>query len=282
MPAIADSGALFDPERMLAQHQAALTLLQGMLSNPKLAHVRWLDLACGNGQIIAHLKENLNDRARAKLHYVGYDIDNVHTRHAEKIAQSMRLAGCDFGIGELANFHRDDRTNGEWDFITLTNTVHEINPLSLASILMAALERLRNSGCLFVYDMNRLSSPELGAVLWTGAEFSEILTQLCSSLGCTHYEPAVGTWSHRSCDGWNAQINRAHMGLPSDWICNKDNATETTADCIEAILKRKLAQTRKALEGLTRFGAETTDEVIDKERLLFDFWAITRALEVQR
>lgn len=282
MPAIADSAAIFDPERMLAQHQAALTLLQGMLSNPQVDHVRWLDLASGRGQIIAHLQKNLTPKARAKLHFVGYDIDNLHTRHAERIAQSMGLAKCDFGIGELAGFHRDEKTDGPWDFITLTNTVHEISPRSLASILMAALARLRDTGCLFVYDMDRLSSPELGAVLWTGSEFSEILTALCSSLGCVGYEPAVGTWAHRSCDGWNAQINRVHMQLPADWIGRAEKTVEAAAQCIEAILKRKLAQTRKALEALTRFGAETPEEVADKEKLLFDFWAITRALEVQK
>src|SRR5690349_10081573 len=102
MAAIADSDAIFDPERMLPQHQAALTLLQGMLSNPQLAQVRWLDLACGKGQIIAHLQKNLSQKARAKLQLVGYDIDNHHTRLAERTARLMGLAKCDFGIGELA------------------------------------------------------------------------------------------------------------------------------------------------------------------------------------
>src|ERR1700726_3728410 len=120
MPAIADSTAFFDHERMLAPHQAALTLLQGMLSDPKVEHVHWLDLACGKGQIIAHLRRNLNDSARAKLHFSGYDIDNHHTRHAEQLAQSMGLAKCDFSIGELAEFYHNDRTRGPWDFITLT------------------------------------------------------------------------------------------------------------------------------------------------------------------
>jgi SAM-dependent methyltransferase len=282
MAPIADSSAIFDPERMLAQHQAALTLLQGMLSNPLVGQVRWLDLASGKGQIIAHLQKNLTEKARAKLQFVGYDIDNHHTRQAEKTAQAMGLAKCDFGIGELADFHRNDKTDGPWDFITLTNTVHEVSPQSLASILMAALERLQETGCLFVYDMDRLSSPELGAVLWTGSEFSEILTTLCTALGCPHYEPAVGTWSHRSCDGWNAQIKREHMQLPSDWKDRVAKAVEATVQCIEAVLKRKLTHTRKALEALTRFGAETGEEAADKERLLFDFWAITRALEVQK
>ncbi len=159
--------------------------------------------------------------------------------------------------------------------------MHEINPKSLASILVAALERLRPTGCLFIYDMTRLSPLELGAVLWTGAEFSEILSALCSSIGCSGYEPAVGTWSHSSCDGWNAQINRAHMQLPVGFESRAKVAVEATRQCIETILKRKLVQTRKALEALTRFGPETGEEAADKEKLLFGFWAVTRALEEQ-
>lgn len=282
MPAIADSAAIFDSERMLAQHQAALTLLQGMLSNPHADQIRWLDLASGKGQIIGHLKKNLSERARAKLHFVGYDIDNHHTRHAEQTARSMGLANCDFGIGELADFHRNDKTCGPWDFITLTNTVHEVAPKSLASILMSAMERLKETGCLFVYDMDRLASQELGAVLWTGSDFSEILTALCTSLGCTNYEPAVGTWTHRSCDGWNAQIKPEHMQLPVDWRSRSATSVQVAIHKIEAILTRKLSETKKALEALTRFGAETGAEAADKERLLFDFWAITRAMEEQR
>jgi hypothetical protein len=267
---------------MLAQHQAALTLLQGMLGNPQINQVRWLDLASGKGQILAHLEKNLTEKARAKLHFFGYDVDNHHTRQAERIAQTMQLAKSEFGIGELANFHRNDKTRGPWEFITLTNTVHEISPKSLATILMNALERLHETGCLFVYDMDRLSSPELGAVLWTGSEFSEILATLCGSLGCTDYEPAVGTWSHRLCNGWNAQLNRAHMQLPADWRNRIETAVKATVNHIQAILQRKLDQTQKALEALTRYGSETGQEAADKEKLLFDFWAITRALEVQK
>jgi ubiquinone/menaquinone biosynthesis C-methylase UbiE len=47
---------------MLTQHQAALTLLQRLLADPGVSQLNWLDLACGKGQIITHLDENLVDR----------------------------------------------------------------------------------------------------------------------------------------------------------------------------------------------------------------------------
>lgn len=175
MTSIADSDAFFDDGRMLAQHQAALTLLQGMLADPKLPTIHWLDLASGRGQIIAHLEQNLTEKFRKKLHFVGYDIDNLHTRHAQKIASSMELGGCRFGIGELARFSQHSVTTGPWNFITITNTIHEISPSSLADIIANALVRLHDSGCLFIYDMDNLPAPELGAVMWTAQEITEIV-----------------------------------------------------------------------------------------------------------
>lgn len=244
--------------------------------------VRWLDLASGKGQIIGGLKSNLSDKGREKLHFFGYDIENRHTLHAENIAKSMNLAKCDFGVGDLAEFHRSEKTNGPWNFITLTNAVHEISPWDLAQILVHVLERLHDSGCLYMYDMDQLSSPELGAVLWTGSEFSEVLATLCRSLGCPEYVPEVGTWPHRSCNGWNVLLIRDHMQLPEDWLSRTKEAVEATTKCIKEVLLRKLRLTQKALEALTKFGSETGQEATDKVKLLYDFFAITRVLEVPK
>ena len=176
MNAIADSDAFFDPERMLAQHQAALTLLQGMLSDPESPQINWLDLASGRGQIISHLQKNLSETERQKIAFQGYDIDNSHSRTAAKTAEAMGLAKYGFEIGELGQFWQRDSTNGPFDFITLTNTVHEIHPACFAEILTRCIERLDDNGRLFIYDMEKLPVPELGAVLWTAEEVKTILT----------------------------------------------------------------------------------------------------------
>src|SRR5690606_5493017 len=116
-----------------------------------------------------------------------------------------------FVIGEIAAFHQNPSTVGPWDFVTLTNTVHEIEPKSLATILVECITRLTEDGCLFVYDMEQLPSPELGAVTWTADEMRTILHSLTRSLGCTAYHPEVGKWRHQSCAGWNSQLHLADM-----------------------------------------------------------------------
>src|SRR5687767_11834890 len=132
MASLADSDAALDMERLLAQHQAALTLLQGMLSDPACQELSWLDLACGKGQIIAHLSENLSPLERKKISLLGYDIENAYSKQAKKIAESMGLASFVFEVGALGRFWENGATAGPWRFITLTNTVHEITPDSLA------------------------------------------------------------------------------------------------------------------------------------------------------
>jgi hypothetical protein len=55
-----------------------------------------------------------------------------------------------------------------------------------------------------------------------------------------------------------------------------------TAKHIEDLLTIKFRQITGALESLTKFGSETGEETQTKEKLLFDYWAISRALEVKR
>ena len=279
MNSIADSDAYFNPERMLVQHQAALTLLQGMLANPAQGELQWLDVACGRGQIIAHLKDVLSDNHRQKIHYFGYDIDNAHSRIAKQTAEGLSLGAVNFEIGNLSRFHETVPQGQTFDFITLTNTVHEIHPTNLAEIIFNCVSRLSSDGCFFVYDMDQLPSAELGAVLWSASEIKSIVATMCAALGAGKYEPAVGQWQHRSCNGWNIQIQRPHLQIEADISGLKTDVVSATAKRIQDLVVEKIKQTKSALESLTQYGAETGDEASAKEAYLYDYWALTRALE---
>lgn len=278
MVSLADSSAFFDTDRLLAQHQAALTVLQGMLSNPTCQELAWLDLACGKGQIIAHLMDILSETERKKLKFVGFDIENTFTRHAKRIAESVGLGSVNFHIGELSLFWQHNATTGPWRFITLTNTIHEISPEVLAEIVVRCIERLHEQGCLFIYDMDRLPEAELGAVPWSAPEMKSILWTLFKSLGCERYEPSVGKWQHRECNGWNAQLLRANMDLPADYRDRIPNAVATTAAIIRDLLAGRLVRVNAALESLAENGSASGEEDDEKLNLLYEFWAVSRAL----
>jgi SAM-dependent methyltransferase len=277
MTSLADSSAVL-VEINLPQHQAALTLLQGVLSDPACSKLKWLDLACGKGQIVAHLEKNLGVTARSKIELVGYDIENSYSKQAKQLAESKGLSSCRFEVGALSGFWQNPYTSGPWDFITLTNTAHEIAPESIAEIFIRCIERLDNNGCLFLYDMERLPNPELGAVPWTAAEMQAILMTLLRGLGCATYRPEVGQWEHRSCRGWNAQIKKSHLQLPSNYSGSIPTAIDLSKKHIHSLLEDRLRRVNDALESLAEYPAETGEEGDQKVALLYEFWAVYRAL----
>lgn len=69
---------------MLPQHQAAITLLSSLLQNTQVDKFYWLDLACGKGQIISQLNENLTIENRKKIIYHGYDINVDYLKELNK------------------------------------------------------------------------------------------------------------------------------------------------------------------------------------------------------
>lgn len=280
MTTLADSSAVLEYYN-LPQHQAALTLLQGILSDPACTRLRWLDLACGKGQIVAHLDRNLGAYARSKIELVGYDIENSYSKQAKRLAESKGLASCCFEVGALGNFWSNQHTSGPWGFITLTNTTHEIAPRSLAEIFIRCIERLDENGCLFLYDMERLPNPELGAVPWSAVEIQTVIATVLCELGCSNYKPEVGQWVHRSCRGWNAQIKRSHLDLPTDFRENIPRSIENTNKLIKDLLTTRLARANSALESLAEHPAETGEEADDKIAFLYEFWAVYRSVGEQ-
>lgn len=278
MSVLADSDAVQDHERQFAQHQAILTIVQGVLNNPAIAEFCWLDLACGKGQIITHLDVNLGDKARKKIRYFGYDIQPDHTRLAEERAEGLGLKSLNFKHGDLSAFSKLYPADCSFDLITLTNTVHEVAPQSVASLLMDAIERLSDRGLLFVYDMESLPVPELGAVTWTRSEVKDLLATLISTLGVTEYEPEPGQWRHKSCYGWNVQLERRFIPLTPDILrVRAATAIAATEARIQILMSNKLATCSASLESITKYGTETEQENADKIALLFQFWALVRA-----
>ena len=167
-----------------------------------------------------------------------------------------------------------------FDFITLTNTIHEIEPLRLAKLFLSCVLRLTDTGALFIYDMERIKPPEVGALPWSRDDIRRIVHRLLDALGASTYRPEVALWNHKTCNGWNVQLQRQHINLSRAEAAEREStAVQETLAEISDLLRRRLADCRASLEALTRYGAETAEEHDDKERLLFEFWALSRALE---
>lgn len=280
MNSLADSDSFYSDDRLLPQHQAVLTIIKNLLDNPRQDDFRWLDLACGKGQLITHLDRILSTGARAKISYVGYEINNESARNAQRRAESLGLKSVTMEIGELSSFGTKFSVNDRFDFITFINTFHELQPFSFAKILYEAVFRLSGTGSVFMYDLETLSPLELGAIVFTAPEIKEVVTAFLESLGVIAYKPEPGHWRHKNSEAWDLQISKAYLGIDDAEINRKRlEVIEATERKIKELLTLKLQVCRSSLESLTKFGAENEAEEIDKERQVFDFFALCRALE---
>jgi len=282
MGAIADSDAVHDIRRILPQHQSALTLLNGKLQNPAVQSFRWLDLACGKGQIISQLEENLSANQRQKLAYLGYDINVEHTRTAERMADALQFASYSFQHGDMSSFNGVVDSGMKFDFITCTNTAHELQPGAFAALFLDALRRLSPKGELFVYDMESLTKPELGALPWRSAEINTLLNAAFEVLGTSfHVEPSG--WSHSTCKGWSVTIQREYIDKTDEQIGEaQQQISERLESEIGKILDERLQECNRMLDSFCRFGAETADDATAKLLALYEFWALHRAKEVRQ
>ncbi|MCW1981211.1 SAM-dependent methyltransferase [Xanthomonas arboricola] len=282
MSLIADSDAVLDGGRILPQHQAALTLLNAKLQDPDVAELRWLDMACGRGQIIAQLLENITPQNRSKLVYVGFDIHVDHTRVAERLASKLSLKDYSFHQGDLTKFSGIVDSHTDFDFITFTNTAHEVSPSDFSRIMLEAILRLSPSGDLFIYDMESLTEPELGALPWNANEISVLFKAIFDILE-PRFSVQPSTWRHKNCKGWTAVIQRRFVKSDNDMIkLRLDEITSTLKNVVGEILGRRLDECDKALDAYCRFGAETPNDEQEKLSCLYKFWALHQVIGAQK
>lgn len=280
MQSLAASNAELTVDRVWPQHQAVLTLIKDRVEDPDRNSFKWLDLGCGRGQILANLGRVLSRDTCSKIEYVGFDVVQDHCRQAEKFAKDL-FASAQIQVCDIANFELYLAEGQRFDAVTLTNTVHEITPEQVAATFVAALCRVNGDGFVFMYDMESLPKLELGAVPWLGKEIERIFHCLLKSAGETTYLPTVSTWPHRTCIGWNLQINRNHLRVPDETLELRRGAMNSGASkLIRELLTKRLLDIHQALTVASRYGSESGEEHADIQRLAYDFWAIARVLGI--
>ncbi|HEX7678566.1 MAG TPA: class I SAM-dependent methyltransferase [Thermoanaerobaculia bacterium] len=267
-------------ERDLPQHQAVLTLIRDRLDDPDVTSFDWLDLGCGSGKILQSAGRALPEHFRAKITYLGIDLWRAPSLEAERLAKSL-FRSAQIITSELVASDALLSGDATFDAVTMTNTVHEVSPRSLATLLTSTIIRIADQGFFFIYDMERLPDLELGAVPWRPAEIERIIRCLAQCCGCTEPLPTVSTWQHRTCNGWQIQIKRSSLPLTRAEMTTRRSEIEAAVTlAIADVLQLKLNETHAALDALSRYGSSTEEERQEARRLAYDFWAIARSLDV--
>lgn len=276
---IADSSAVRLPGKVLAQHHTAITLLGEMLAGTQPGDsLDWLDLACGRGQMITNLKETIPDgQMRSKIRYLGFDIANDYTRETEKLAATLKLGAVDTLVGQLDHFPGIVRPEKKFSFITFTNVVHEIQPTLFGALLLELIRRMKPDAKLYVYDMETLPEPELGAVTWDAADVKRLLSFIFKELGGQAVPPSVPRWPHSSCMAWSINFSRERLDVNAQLFDQVlPELTTKTGQFIKKLFKEKLRRTTEALQDITKYGGQTAEEQKKKINLLFDYWSLSQ------
>jgi len=276
---IADSSAVRLPGKVLAQHHTAITLLEEMLAVSKPGNsLDWLDLACGRGQMITNLENTIPDgEMRSKIRYLGFDISNDYTREVEKLAATLKLGAVETLVGQLDHFPEIVQAEKKFSFITFTNVVHELPPTLFGSLLLELIRRMKPDAKLYVYDMETLPKPELGAITWDAADVKRLLSFIFKESGGHALPPTVPRWPHSSCMAWSINFSRERLDVDAQRFDQVlPELTAKTTAFIKNMFKEKLQRTIEALQEITKYGGQTEEEQKGKINLLFDFWSLSQ------
>lgn len=277
MPGVLSDSHAVRQDRVLTQHQVALGLIRAIIQDPRVEEVFWLDLCCGRGQILHNVENVIPIERRNKIKYVGVDASLDYAREAENRARSL-FGSAKVEIIELQNFEKVLENGQDFHVVTMTNSVHEISPKNLATTFVGALCRVKQEGLFFIYDMETLPIPELGAIPWKGVEIQRIFREILNVIGAPPEScPDVGVWPHRSCRCWDLQLHRKHIEVTS--LENFREAMISSAELvISELLQEKRFDLSRALSVLARSGDMTESERSQANAMLYDFWAISCAL----
>lgn len=278
MASISDSNAVLEKKRLLSQHHAVLTLIHGQVVKPTVSRYKWLDLCCGQGQIIVNLEDNFNMTLRGKIEYHIHDINEEYLRVTQKKAESLSLYKVEIFTSDIYSFPKIIPSISTYDFITLINAVHEISPSFFPVLFLEALLRLNPKGTLYVYDMETINPPELGAVSWTREEVQEITNSILLSVASKNYEPNVNRWNHSSCNAWSFEIQKEFIISDEEIMSKKSDILSQSGEKIKELLIRKKGNCEKALESYLKYGTETAEDEEKKRSLLYDFYSLNRII----
>lgn len=276
---LADSNSVLYEDRVLAQHQVVLGLMRQYTQDPSINSLNWLDLACGKGQILNNIEQVIPAERRNKINYIGFDVSKEFAQRTEKRAKELfvnpRVEICD-----LVFFEKYLNDSDKFDIITFTNTAHEITPKSLSETFVSATCRIDVNGFLYVYDMEQLPHPELGAITWNGKDIHRIFSNMLTSIGVKKESlPDVAIWPHKSCTCWNLQLHRKHIKIDS-LNDKRIKMLEATEKSIEETLKNKFLNIHTQLDTISQYGSQTISEQEETIKLLFEYWAISKALGI--
>lgn len=274
-----DSNSVLNLDVIYPQHQAAITLIQKFLNDPQVKDFYWLDLLCGQGQILTHFKEHFSPNNRAKISYYAYDINVEYSTMACSLARDLNLKSVESITGHIRDFKVLCGENN-FNCITITNGFHEISPVLIPEVISDSLCLLRDNGFIYLYDIEKLHTPELGAICFRQNEIKRITNAIINGFGIEQYNIDIAKWRpQKNLTSWSAILERDILDAYELDKTLKQNAIKSGTNSVKQIIAEKLEECNDTLEAIISGSFETIADQKKKIELLFEYHALKRYKE---
>ncbi len=262
--------------------------VKGLLERGKSKRsIKWLDLCCGKGNILNHIKPTLGTSC-SRVIYNGLDIDITHIEACRNIVVEHALDNClkkpiDLSVQDLAKpFELKDK----FDIVTILNVLHEIPPYDIYKLLKNAFKVCNYNGSVLIIDMCKLPHLEWKAITWNKDLLSELLTPILNKdneMITTLHEIAI---YRRKVEIFSAKLQKRRIDsdfFKKQW--NKSRITKYNRYVTSCLIKKR----KELSNGIANIYKDTrVAQKIDSKKntsynqqlkaLLWEHWTVTEAL----
>jgi hypothetical protein len=270
---------------VFSEHREVCAFLLGLMAgSPGASPFWWLDLGCGEMRVLDAARHALFEEHRARIRYVGYD------RVEPTPEARSRLSNCGFAWGDVVSGELGELRNklgpsrSSFGLITLTNTLHEVEPEHVAGLLCDSVAMLdRSEGVFLAFDVEWLTEPETepGRATWSWVGITNVMQALLQALGWSPRE-VVAQWRTRNATGWTVVASCAGQ-CPA---CESAAAREATNRAVKTALRDRRSDCERALEAYSDRTPRTAvggtmdmlepDEKTEVQRNLWLYYGLSR------
>ena len=243
--------------------------------------VRWLDLCCGNGNVLGQIRQALGESCGA-VEYHGVDLDLRHIEECRDVIRSNELAdhlaAVDVGVHDVSN--RLSELGKKFDIVTLLNVLHELPPFDIYRVIGNAVERCKRGGVVLIVDMCALPHLEWRAITWSRELLARLVSPLFGSPGraiTVQHAIPVSIYP-RTVDVVSVKLPRSSVN--SELLSGRRTSARTSR--LQRLVRDCLEEKRRELSEAISVGGQSgglRSHNRDLQRRLWEFWAVSDALD---
>jgi len=164
----------------LIENAIAMRMMRKYMKFPT---IMWLDLGCGDGQLIES-SNRLFGPDQACIEYDGIDynknhIEKLRAKQTNAECSNMKINGHVLELDRLnpLDIH-DPLAVKKYHWVSLVNVIHEVPPVQLPNLLLTALVCCNEKGILYLRDFEKLPKLETDAIIWDAMEVEKIFREV--------------------------------------------------------------------------------------------------------